>query len=122
MIRELHIVSPRPAQLLPGLRVNLPVDQLIRPAFHHLTRAESQCLSARTPPPARRLTSLSRVDVIAASRPLGLRVPCLILPDIAEVKAGRGSDDDSHPDLPGLDLGFDPELTMIVSNAMVCSG
>jgi len=40
----------------------------------------------------------------------------------AEVKAGRGSDDDSHPDLPGavLALAVDAELTMIIGNAMVC--
>ena len=99
VIGELRVIAPRPAQLLPGQRVNLPVNQLVRLALDYLARAEPERLGARAPPPARRLARLGRVDVVAASRPLRLGMPSLVLPDIAEVKAGRGGDDDSHTDL-----------------------
>jgi len=52
-------------------------------------------------------------------------MPGLVLPDIAKVKARRGSDDDCHLGpfpVSILALAVDLELTMIVGNAMVWSG
>jgi hypothetical protein len=46
----------------------------------------------------------SRVDVIAASRPLQLRLPGLVLPDITQVKARRSRYDNGHPRLPDIDF------------------
>jgi hypothetical protein len=98
VISERRVAAARPAELVPGPRVALLVNRLIRPALNDLARCEAEGLSSRTPPPARRFASLGGVDVIAADRALGAGL-LLGLPDVVQVVA-LGDGDDHGQALP----------------------
>ena len=97
VISERRVAAARPAELVPGPRVALLVNRVVRPALNDLAGCEAEGLCSWAPPPAGRFASLGGVDVIAADRALGAGL-ALGLPDVAEVVTlGDGDDHGQSP-------------------------
>src|SRR5487761_1176243 len=102
VVGELGVSARCPAQLCPGVRVDLPVHRLARLTLHPLAGGEPERLGALAEPPPGGLPGLGRAEVVPAVRALAALGLPLALPDVAEIPAARGGDDDGHgpPSLP----------------------
>ena len=120
VVGERRVPAARSAEPGPGLRVDLPVDRVVRLALDDLAGGEAEGLGSGSPPAAGRFPGLGGVDVVAAGGAPGV-VLGLGLPAVAEVvalgncddhgqtaaslltgSAGRGTDHDHFDECNGL--------------------